>query len=50
MYQLDKEAFGEFLQGLRKEKGLYGTLSPCGYLNLERYQEYLRAKRKEETA
>ena len=22
MYQLDKEAFGEFLQGLRKEKGL----------------------------
>lgn len=38
----------EWYEVLRKEKGLYGTLSPCGYLNLERYQEYLRVKRKEE--
>lgn len=38
----------EWYKVLWKEKGLYGTLSPRGYLNLERYQEYLRAKRKED--
>ena len=34
---------------LREKKDLYGTPSPCGYLNRERYQEYLQAKQKEAT-